>query len=189
MNFDFRLYEGCLECWILNCWRQCLAVRYLDRASFKAVTVKVARAPVFCTEPSTWNRVSSVFWRAEILTSHCAAGIRFWARVLFLYLLKDYFLIIAAASPAVTVGRYPSMNETSRSSADDGGRLVKSRTLIFRSVYDAIRIIRSARPELQQYTMLSYLLLSLIILSCIFFVFYTLVFQLLVSSAKPYAVC
>jgi len=69
MNFDFRLYEGCLECWILNCWRQCLGVRYLDRAILQAVTVEVARAPVFFTEPSTWNRISSMFWRAEILTS------------------------------------------------------------------------------------------------------------------------
>jgi len=141
--------------------------------------VKVARAPVFFTEPSTWNRVSSVFWRADALTSYCAAGIRFWARVLFLYLLKDYFLIIATASPAVTVGHYPSMNETSRSSADDRSRHVKSGTRIFRSVCDAIQIMWSARPELQQSTLLSYLLLSLIILSCIFFVFYTLLFQLL----------
>jgi hypothetical protein len=108
-------------CWILNCWRQCLAVRYLDRAILQAVTVEVARAPVFFTELSTWNRLSSVFWRAEILTNYCAAGIRFWAKVLFLYLLKDYFLIRAAASPAVTVGHYPSMNETSRSRAYDGG--------------------------------------------------------------------
>jgi hypothetical protein len=56
-----------------------------------------------------------------MLTSYGAAGIRFWARVLFLYLLKDYFLIIAAASPAVSVGHFPSKNETSRSRADDGG--------------------------------------------------------------------
>jgi len=39
------------------------------------------------------------------------------------------------------------MNETSRSRADVGGRLVKSGTRIFRPVYDAIQIIWSARPE------------------------------------------
>ena len=61
----------------------------------------------------------------------------------------------------------------------EGGPIVKSGTRIFRSVYDAVQIIWSVRPELQQSTMLSYLLLSLIILSCIFFVFYTLLFQLL----------
>jgi hypothetical protein len=126
MNFDFRLYEGCHECLLLNCWSQCLAVRYLDRASLQAVTMEAAQPPVFSTEPSTWNRVSSVFWRAETLTSYCAAGIRFWARVLFLYLLKDCFLIRAAASPAVTVSHYPCMNETSRMRADDGGRPVVS---------------------------------------------------------------
>jgi hypothetical protein len=45
---------------------------------------------------------------------------------LFLYLLKYCFLIRAAASAAVTVGHYPSMNETSRMRADDGGRPVVS---------------------------------------------------------------
>lgn len=180
MNLDFRLYEGCLKCWLLNCWRQCHAVRYLGRAILQAVTVEDARGPVFFTESSTWNRVSSVFWRAEILTSYCTAGIRFWARVLFRYLLKDYFLIRAAASPALTVGHCPSwMQRFDRGLMVEGGPIVKSGTRIFRSVYDAVQIIWSVRPELQQSTMLSYLLLSLIILSCIFFVFYTLLFQLL----------
>jgi hypothetical protein len=65
-----------------------------------------------------------------------------------------------------------------------GGRPVKSGTRIFSSVYDAIQIIWSVRPELQQSTMLSYLLLSLIILSCIFFVFYTLLFQIVLQFCE-----
>lgn len=78
-------------------------------------------------------------------------------------MLKDDFLITAAAFPPVIVGHFRSMSKTSRSRADGGWRLAREvGTRIVRCVYGGVQIMCSVMPELQQATMPSYFLQSFI---------------------------